>query len=197
VLQVADGTERELSAGARLKELLAARSTPSSSEGVAALAAAIAAAAPFPSLATDVAAARALHQQCCQRVEAAAKLQDVVEHVLQLTSSAAGVGVAASRDSGAAAAAAAGAGAVALPLQGFDSPCWERCVSMLDAAVEEAKEAHVSVLKVTAAWHCSVLGVAAGLCWMLCLPTAVAAVANTHARLMRGVQNRALCSAGI
>jgi hypothetical protein len=150
VRQVADATERELSAGARLKELLAARSTPSSSEGVAALATAITAAAPFSSLAADVATARALHQQCCQRVEAAAKLQDVVEHVLQLTSSAAGSTPAAgSRDSGAsAAAAAAGAGYAALPLQGFDAACWERCVAMLDAAVEEAKEAHVSVLKV-------------------------------------------------
>jgi hypothetical protein len=147
VLQVADATERELSAGARLKELLAARSTPSSSESVAALAAAIAAAGPFSSLAADMATARALHQQCCQRIEAAAKLQDVVEHVLQLASSAAGSTAAAgSRDSGAAAA--GGAGYAALPLQGFDAACWERCVAMLDAAVEEAKEAHVSVLKV-------------------------------------------------
>jgi hypothetical protein len=154
-LQVADATERELSAGLRLKELLAARSAPSSSEAVAALAAAITAAAPFASLAADVAAARALHQQCCQRVEAAGKLQDVVEHVIQLTSSATAANSSNSSAAGGsagAAAAAAGAslasGSMALPLQGFDAACWERCVVMLEAAVEEAKEANVSVLKV-------------------------------------------------
>ncbi|WIA08813.1 hypothetical protein OEZ85_008235 [Tetradesmus obliquus] len=62
--QVADATERELSAGERLEELLAARSAHSSSE-----------------------------------------------------------------------------------VQGFDAACWERCVALLEAAVEEAKEANVSVLK--------------------------------------------------
>lgn len=167
---MADATERELSAGERLKELLAARSAHSSSEGVAALAAAIAAAVPFSSLAADVAAARALHQQCCQRVEAAGKLQEVVEHVLQLTSKAAAAGGSSSsstcptsNDAAGPAAATAGgvaaggrqgaaasaAGALAaLPVQGFDAACWERCVALLEAAVEEAKEANVSVLKV-------------------------------------------------
>jgi hypothetical protein len=151
-LQVADATERELSAGCRLKELLAARNAPSSSEGVAALAAAIAAAAPFASLAADVAAARALHQQCCQRVEAAGKLQEVVEHVLQLTSSITNVSSSSGSSSRSSAicstAMNAAAGAVASPLQGFDAACWERGVALLEAAVEEAKEANVNVLKV-------------------------------------------------
>lgn len=85
-MQVADATAAELSAGARLKELLAGRIPPSTPEGVAALAAAIAAAEPFSSLTPDVEAARALHQQSCARAEATAQLQAVVDKVVRLTS---------------------------------------------------------------------------------------------------------------
>lgn len=161
-LQVADATARELSAGACLKELLAARSTPSSSKGVAALADAIAAAEPFGSLAADVAAARVLHQQCCQRVEAAAKLQGVIDHVLHLTSSisTSGTGPGAAVCTAGAAGGVAGSkdGAVVgtlagLPaLQGFEAADWEQCMSMLEAAVEEAKDANINAVRVSATW---------------------------------------------
>lgn len=161
-LQVADATAAEFSAGARLRELLAGRAPPSSQEGVAALAAAIAAAEPFSSLSADVAAARELHQQSCARAEVAAQLQDVVDKVSRLTSrvsltpassGSSGGGAAPAKggsDGGSsnAGCSSSGSDVLGLPLQGFSLSEWQQYVAMLEAAVEPAKDANVSVTKV-------------------------------------------------
>jgi hypothetical protein len=158
--QVADATAAELSAGARLRELLAGRVPPSTQEGVAALAAAITAAEPFSSLAADVEAARELHQQSCARAEVAAQLQAVVDKVLRLTSRVAVAPGSGSGSSGGGAAASAADRAssssadgssrdnvLGLPLQGFSVADWQQYVAMLEAAVGAAKDANVSVTK--------------------------------------------------
>lgn len=159
-LQVADATAAELSAGARLRELLAGRVSPSTQEGVAALAAAITAAEPFSSLAADVEAARELHEQSCARAEVAAQLQTVVDKVLRLTSGvsiasgsgsgSSGGGAAAAADRASSAGGSAGSrdDVLGLPLQGFSLADWQQYVAMLEAAVGAAKDAHVSVTKV-------------------------------------------------
>lgn len=178
-VQVADTTAAELSAGARLREQLAGRIPPSTQEGVAALAAAITAAEPFSSLAPDVEAARALHQQSCARAEVAARLQAVVDKVHRLSSrvavlpssssnsgggagptgssstarSSSGGGSSISGEEGSAAACVLG-----LPLQGFSMADWQQYVGMLEAAVEPAKDANVSVTKVCAQEHCALQG---------------------------------------
>jgi len=181
-VQVADATAAELSAGARLREQLAGRIPPSTQEGVAALAAAITAAEPFSSLAADVEAARALHQQSCARAEVAARLQAVVDKVHRLSSrvavlpssssnsgggagptgcsssavgsstarSSSGGGSSMSGEEGSAAACVLG-----LPLQGFSMADWQQYVGMLEAAVEPAKDANVSVTKVCAQQLCA------------------------------------------
>lgn len=164
LLQVADATAAELSAGARLRELLAGRIPPSTAEGMAALAAGFAAAEPFSSLAADVETARELYSQSCARAEVATQLQNVVDKVSRLTSrvavtagssganAAAGVGSSAGRGSGSGGGResdAAGDEALGLPLQGFSVSDWQQYVSMLEAAVEPAKDANVSVTKVS------------------------------------------------
>lgn len=137
---------------------------------MAALAAGIAAAEPFSSLATDVDAARELYQQSCARAEVAAQLQTVVDKVSRLTSRVAvtpgssGAGVAAgggSSGGGSSVGRGSGSGggrdgdvagdeALGLPLQGFSVSDWQQYVAMLEAAVEPAKDANVSVTKVGA-----------------------------------------------
>jgi len=147
LLQVADAMARELSVAARLKELLTSRVPPSSPEAVIVLAEAIAAAAPFSSLTADVEAARSLHQQCCQRAEAVAKLQSVIQHVVGLTSQ---VCLAPAADvvpnvgsSGVSPA------AVDVLFQGFSAAGWERHIVLLEKTADDAKDANVSVIKVT------------------------------------------------
>ncbi|KAF8072774.1 MAP1D [Scenedesmus sp. PABB004] len=138
--QVADATERELSAGARLRELLqAARTSGASAESAAALAEAIAAAQPFASLGADMAAARALHEQASQRAAAAAALQAVVDGVVRRTAASVAAGGAAAPPGEAG----GGEALAAPPLQGFDAAAWERGVAALEAAAEAAREAGV------------------------------------------------------
>jgi hypothetical protein len=129
-------------------------------ESVAALAAAIAAAEPFSSLSADVDAARELHQQSCARAEVAEQLQDVVDKVSRLASRVS-LAPANSSSSGGGAAPADGSssggnagrnsssnGVLGLPLQGFSLSEWQQYVARLEAAVEPAKDANVSVTKV-------------------------------------------------
>lgn len=145
--------------------MLAGRIPPSTQEGVAALAAAITAAEPFSSLAADVEAAKDLHQQSCARAEIAAQLQTVVQQIARLTSrvsvapgsSGSSGGGAAPSDAGSGGGSNAGRGSssgggdgvLGLPLQGFSMPDWQQYVAMLEAAVEPAKDANVSVTKVS------------------------------------------------
>jgi hypothetical protein len=142
--QVAEATARELSAGARLRELLAGHTPPSTPEGVAALAAAIAAATPFASLAPDVEAARALHAQSCAKAEVAAQLQAVVDEVAAATSI---VAVASSSSSSGSGDGGSNGGGQ-LPLRGYDAERWQQCVGMLEAAADTAKGANVGVTRV-------------------------------------------------
>jgi hypothetical protein len=162
-VQVAEATAAELSAGAQLKELLAGRIPPATQEGLAALAAAIAAAEPFASLASDVEAAKELHHLSCARAELAAQLQAVVDRVAHLTSkvtaapgssgsSGGGTGHSSVGGSGVERNSSSGGGrqcdALGLPLQGFSMSDWQQHVATLEAAVEPAKDANVSVTKV-------------------------------------------------
>eukprot|EP00775_Hariotina_reticulata_P008350 gene8350-8535_t len=143
--QVADATARELSAAAKLRELLSSRATLSSPETVTALAEAIAAAAPFSSLAADVEAARLLHQQCCQRAEAAAKLQSVMQQVVDLTSQVCLHPAADAMPT----AAGAGSGPAAgdMLFRGFSAADWEAHVLLLERTADDAKDANVCVIK--------------------------------------------------
>eukprot|EP00879_Flechtneria_rotunda_P010445 GHRR01010921.1.p1 GENE.GHRR01010921.1~~GHRR01010921.1.p1 ORF type:complete len:1048 (+),score=450.42 GHRR01010921.1:155-3298(+) len=147
--QVAEATAAELSAGAKLRKVLATRTPPSTQGDVTALADAIAVAASYSSLAADVEAATALYQQCCQRTEAAARLQAVVKQVLEQTS------LALSKSASAPFAASAFAGAQGAEEAGSPSPLvagfstadWQQHIALLEAAVEEAKDANVNVIK--------------------------------------------------
>jgi hypothetical protein len=161
-VQVAEATAAELSAGAQLKELLAGRVPPATQESLAALAAAIAAAKPFASLASDVEAAKELHQQSCARAEVAVQLQTVVDQVARLTSTvtaapgssgSSGGGAVHSIGGGSGVERSSGGGArqcddLGLPLQSFSMSDWQQHVATLEAAVEPAKDANVSVTKV-------------------------------------------------
>lgn len=146
-LQVAEAAARELSAAAKLKEVLASRAAPTNAGGAAALADAIAAAEPFSSLGADVAAARMLHQQCCEKAAAASRLQCVVDQVVQLTSRVSSCSNAASSAADAAGAKGCFVNGVALPVLGFDCSSWERYIATLESAVNEAKDANVNVVK--------------------------------------------------
>lgn len=157
-VQVAEYISRELSAGSRLRELLSGHSAPpATQEGVAALAAAIAAAEPFGSLAADVEAARALHRQSCAKAEAAAQLQAVVDEVAALagrvmaaTAGSSGVGSSGSSGAGSSGGGAR-AGVLGLPLIGFGACEWQQHIAVLEAAADAAKDANVSVTKVRGA----------------------------------------------
>lgn len=148
-MQIADAAARELSAASKLKNVLAIGTAPSSDKGVAALADAIAAGTPFPSLVADVAAARVLHELCCQRAEAANRLQVTIQKVVEQTSrvtamtcsiSVLGSGTSEQHTG-------CEVNGVMLPIQHYDPASWQDCVSVLEAAVEEAKSANVSVVK--------------------------------------------------
>jgi hypothetical protein len=196
-MQVAEATAAELSAGARLRELLAGLVPPSSQEGVAALAAAIAAAEPFSSLSVDVDAARELHQQSCARAEVAAQLQDVVDKVSRLASRVS-LTPGSSGSSGGGAAPADGSsgngsnvgcssssdGVLGLPLQGFSLPEWQQYVAWLEAAVEPAKDAKVSMTKV---WHIHTHIFPCIMCMYL---AAVLETASTSSRTCAAVSDR-------
>lgn len=116
---------------------------PTSADFIAALEVAIAAAEPFSSLAADVAGARALHAQCCQRAAVATRLQGVVDQAAQLTSRVTyrNTGSDFKQDGGIVT-------GVALPVHGFDVDSWQQCIAVLESAAEEAKHANVSVARV-------------------------------------------------
>lgn len=145
-LQVVDMAARELAAAAKLKLLLANRSALNCIEGVTALTQAIAAAEPFCSLSFEVTAARVLQQQCCQKAAAAAKLQDVLKQVVQSTSKVSSSSSSADADA-AARGSKQGCPDATLPIEGFEFGRWEQCISMLESAVDEAKDARVNVVK--------------------------------------------------
>jgi hypothetical protein len=144
--QVAEAAAAELSAGARLRELLAVSNLPSTQEGVAALEAAIAAAEPFASLAADVAAVRLLHQQSCTKAEVAAELQAVVEQVVAATRStraaAAGINGSSSGSDGGSSSTSEQA------LTDFSAAAWQEHISRLETAAGAARDANVAVTKV-------------------------------------------------
>eukprot|EP00878_Enallax_costatus_P014166 GHUV01014815.1.p1 GENE.GHUV01014815.1~~GHUV01014815.1.p1 ORF type:complete len:1261 (+),score=458.53 GHUV01014815.1:316-4098(+) len=140
--QVADAAARELSAGTRLRSLLNTRPVPTSTDYVAALADATAAARPFSSLAAEVAVGQALHDQCCQKAAVASRLQGVVAQAAQLTCH-----VTCSSSSTGSEQPGCIVNGVELPVLGFDVDSWCRCVAMLESAVEEAKDVNVSIVK--------------------------------------------------
>jgi hypothetical protein len=119
------------------------------------LAAAIDAAAPFPSLAPEVAAARAVLASCLRRVQAAERLDATMEAVRRQVAALAAADCERLQEAAAAAERAerqqqaangGGAAAGAAPAAAAGSgPHWEALARQLEGAAEEAREAHVSV----------------------------------------------------
>jgi hypothetical protein len=155
--QVAAAAQAELEAAEMLQELVRSRSLPSTPEGLASLSAAIKAAADFPRLAAELAAAQTLYLRSSQRVQVVAQLEGVMAHAQGYM---AGVcmgqplaGISRSGSSG---------GVIVRSLGGYEVSTWEGMLQVLQAAIEAAKEADIHVNQVREQSACAAsLGVLA------------------------------------
>jgi hypothetical protein len=136
--------QRELAAGQRLRELLGPLGARVGADDPAQLVAAMEAAAPFPGLAANVAAACTLHVQAAARAAAAERLQRAVQRAADLAARAS----CGSASSGTINAAKSDAPPPACKLQGFAATDCEQGVAALEAAAEEARNAGATVPKV-------------------------------------------------
>ena len=140
--QVATAAQAELEAAEMLQELVRSRSLPSTAEGLASLSAAIKAAAGFPRLAAELAAAQTLYLRSSQRVQVVAQLEGVMAHAQgYMAGVCLGQPVVGISSSG-------GGGVVVRAVVGYDVPTWEGLLQVLQAAIETAKEADIHVNQV-------------------------------------------------